>query len=225
MKNLSKIAPFLLLLAAFSCKKSDPGNNTPDPFMSFTPGLTWQYRVTDNGTGNSTNYTLTSTSRDTLVGSRTYRVFTNSNGNTSEYYNQSGNEYYTFRGLGGGVAGGTQLELLYLKGDAAVGTTWSQSFNLTVPNVPLPIPITINYSIAEKGATRVVNNVTYNNVTRVNSNITSTLIPATGLTSDIQNYIAPKYGNIESINKININFSGITQNVDTKTVLITSTVP
>ncbi len=224
MKLISKVAPVLLTLAFFSCKKSNTPT-APDPFMSFAPGLTWQYRVTDNSTNTTTNYTLTSTSRDTLVGSRTYRVFTNSNGNTSEYYNQSGNEYYTFRGLGGGVAGGTQLELLYLKSDAAVGTTWSQSFNLTIPNVPLPVPIVINYSIAEKGATRVVNGITYNNVTRVNSSVSSSLIPATGLTSDIQNYIAPKYGNIESINKININFSGITQNVDTKTVLITSNIP
>jgi hypothetical protein len=225
MKFLSKISLLLLLSTAFSCKKNND-NTPPDIFMSFAPGLSWQYRVTDNTPGGTTtNYTLTSTSRDTLVGSRSYHVFTNSNGNTSEYYNNSGSEYYTYRGLGGAVTGGTQLELLYLKSDAPVGTTWSQSFNLTVPNVPLPIPITVNYTIAEKGGSRVVNNVTYSNVTRVNSSISSSLIPATGLTSDIQNYLAPKYGSIESINKININFSGVVQNVDTRTFLVTSTIP
>ena len=225
MKFSSAVIALSLLFTVFSCKKNDSGN-APDVFMTFAPGTQWQYQITNNGTPpSSTNYTLTSTSRDTMVGSRSYHVFTNSNGNSSEYYSNTGSEYYTYRGLGAAITGNSALELLYLKSDAAVGATWSQSFNLTVPNVPLPVPIVINYSIAEKGANRVVNGKTYTNVTRVNSSISSPQIPATGLTSDIQNYIAPKYGNIESITKINLNLPGLTQNVDTRTILISSNIP
>ena len=217
------ILPILsLILAGSACKKS---SSTPDPvlekYMSITAASTWNYRLVNNVTAVTTNYTLSSTTRDSTINGRAYHVFSNSNTGAGEYYFISGNDYYTFRKLGIATSS-TTMEDNYMKDNSPVGTSWPQTVNLSITGVPFPIPITVTYTITEKGSSRIVNGVTYTDVIHVSGNITSSLIPAANLTTDIQNYFARRYGMIETNNKLALNFMGVSQNVDNKTVLISA---
>jgi hypothetical protein len=169
--------------------------------MSLTAGNTWTYETVNNITVSTSLNTVTSSNRDTSISSRTYHIFTNSNGALNDYYNISGNDYYTFRNL---VAlGSSSVESIYLKDNASVGTSWSQVINIApFSGVPTTIPLTVGYSVAEKGITRSVNGKSYTNVIHITTTLTAASLPAGSLTTDIQSYYAPKYGLIESKYKI-----------------------
>jgi len=216
------LAFFTLLLAISACKKSDTTVVVvADKYMSITANSTWQMRVVDNVAVTTTNYTVTSTNRDSTVGSKAYHVFTNSNTGVNEYYFISGNDYYTFRTLGL-TLGSATIETIYLKDASSVGTTWTQTQNLTVPGIPFPVPVTLTYKVEEKGISRTVNGVAYSNVIRVSLALSSSLVPPASLTTDIQSYYAPKFGLIENTNKVNLNYMGFVQNTDTKTILLSA---
>jgi len=221
MRN-TYLAVFTLLLALSACNKSsDTTVVVADKFMSMTANSTWQMRVVDNNAPSTTNYTVTSTNRDSTIFGKAYHVFTNSNTGVNEYYFISGNDYYTFRTLGLAL-GGAQVETIYLKDNSSVGTVWTQTINLTVPGIPFPVPVTLTYTLAEKGVSRTVNGIAYSNVIHVSLALSSTLVPAASLTTDIQSYYAPKYGLIENTNKVNLNYMGFVQNTDTKTILLSA---
>ena len=215
---------FALLFAVIifaACKKND--SSTPAaavPFMTITPLSSWQYSLVNNRNSTTSNYSLTSTSRDTLINSRSYHVFTNSNGNSAEYYFRSGADYYNFRNLGA-TLGNTTIEALYLKDNTSVGGTWSQSTTIPTP-IGFPIPVTLTFTCIEKGISKIVNGISYNDVIHIKTAITSTSIPAASLFTDIHNYYAPRVGAIESTNIIKLNFSGVADTTDTKTILLSS---
>jgi len=210
------LALLVLLVAAISCKKSSSPAPESLKYMSLTTGNTWNYQTTNNLTAAITANTVTSTSRDTAIGSKTYHVFTNSNGNVNDYYNITGNDYYTFRNL---VAlGSSSVESIYLKDNAAVGVNWAQTINVAVPGLPTTIPVVLTQTVAEKDITRTVNSKIYNNVIHTTTTITAASLPAGSLTTDIQSYYAPNYGLIESKNKITITLVA-GSNVDQVTIL------
>lgn len=216
---------FTLLIGVVSlpaCKKTIPDPPSPPPYLSTTAGNTWEYRQTDVTTTSSTDYTLTATNRDTLVGTRSYRIFTNSRGGANAYFAQNGNDYYTFRTLGIAL-GNSAVENLYLKENAPAGTTWSESLSLTVPGVPFAIPVTVSYRIEEIGLTRTVNGTPYADVIRVKTTLSSSLIPPSGLTTDIEDFYARRVGAIESKVIINIAFMGVNQSTNTRTILLRAT--
>lgn len=216
------LAIFSLLTVVFACKKSSDGTvAVADKYISLTAASTWQLRVVDNIAATTTNYTVTSTNRDSTISGKAYHVFTNSNTGVNEYNFISGNDYYTFRTLGLAL-GNAQVETIYLKDNSSVGTVWTQTINLTVPGIPFPVPVTLTYSLAEKGISRTVNGATYTNVIHVSLALSSSLVPAASLTTDIQSYYAPKFGLIENTNKVNLNFSGFVQNTDAKTILLSA---
>ncbi len=196
-----KIAFFVLSLATFSCKKDSTPATNPEVYMTLTAGNKWNYEITNNLTAGVTTNTVTSSNRDSSIGGKNYHVFTNSNGAANEYYNISGSDYYTFRNL---IAlANTSFANIYLKSNAAVGVSWSQTENITVTSgVPTTLPITITHTIAANNLTRIVSGKTYTNVIQTTTAITSTSLPAGSLTTDIQSYYAPNYGLIESKNKI-----------------------
>jgi len=216
------LAFFTLLTGFCACKKSSDSTVVPsEKYMSITAASTWQLRVVDNIATTTTNYTVTSTNRDSTISGRAYHVFTNSSTGSNEYYFISASDYYTFRTLGLTLAN-AQVETIYLKDNLSAGAVWTQTLSLTVPGVPFPVPVTITYTLAEKGISRTVNGIAYSNVIRVSTVISSSLIPAGGLTTDIQSYYAPKFGLIENTNKVNLNFMGLVQNTDTKTILLSA---
>ena len=214
-----------MLMAGFSlvsCKKSDSNPPPPSTYLTISPGSTWQYRQTNVSSSTSTDYTLTATNRDTAIGTRNYRVFTNSLGGNNSYFAQNGSDYYTFRSLGGNL-GASAIENLYLKDNSPAGTTWTENISLNVPGAPFPIPVTITYKIEEKGINRTVNGTNYTDVIRVKTTLSSSVIPASGLVTDIEDFYARRFGAIESKVVIDINFLGFTQNINTRTILLNAT--
>lgn len=196
------IVLLVLLVTGFSCKKS--GSNTittPESYISLNAGNTWTYETINNITLVTSTNIVTSANKDTTVNGRTYHVFTNSNGAVNDYYNITGNDYYTFRNLV--TFGSTSVESIYLKDNANVGTNWSQVITIApFSGLPTTIPLTITYTIAEKGIARTVNGKVYTNVIHVTMALFSTSLPAGSITTDIHNYYSPKYGLVESKNKI-----------------------
>lgn len=205
----------------FSCSKSDD-NPAPEviKYMSYTSGSKWTYDVITNpGTPGSTSVvdTVTCTATDTTVeagtaNQRIYRIMKHSNGNTSDYYNITGNDYYQFQTL---PLNNLQIQNLYLKDNAGVGTSWSQTLSVTVPGFPTPIPITVTNSITEKNITKTVNGTIYNNVINVKTEITSAGLPAGTIVTDIKSYYAPNVGLIEGDYKVTIALAAIDVNNQT----------
>ena len=224
---MKKIISGLLasILLTISCKKSDNPAPVPTPavkFMSLTAGSTWHYELINNVVPSTTAFTVTSTSRDSSIGTRIYHVFTNSIA-ANEYYNIAGNDYYNFRSLPSAI-GGSSVEYNYLKDNIAVGASWSQSFPVTVGGFALNA--TLNNTLTEKGITKIVKGVTYNNVfhvtTTVSVSISGIPLPSGALITDIQTFYAEKYGMIQSNNKISLNYGGIVDNTDQQTNLISA---
>jgi hypothetical protein len=209
-----------LIVLSVSCKKSgsDGTQNATEPYMSLKTANTWSYETVNNITVTASLNTVTSTSRDTLIGSKTYHVFTNSSGAVNDYYNITGSDYYTFRNLA--AFGTSSVESIYLKDNATAGTSWSQTVTIApFSGVSTTVPLTITYTVSEKNINRTVNGKTYNNVIHVTVTLSSASLPAGSLTTDIHNYYAPKYGLIESKYKITTTLltgSNIDQNTTLK---------
>ena len=214
----------LLTLVVISCKKSDDTTNpvVVDSYMSITANSNWVYDVITNPGASQTvtEDTVTTTSTDTTVNGRTYRIFSHKSG-TESYYNISGHDYYQFRQLS--LAGtNIPVEDLYLKDDQVAGISWSQTVTLTVPGAPFPIPVTITNSIFEKGVTKTVNGVSYSDVITVKTDLTSSSLPAGSITSNIKSYYARKVGLIQGDYSIQIPLA--TVNINTQTLLKTATI-
>ncbi|MGC4102747.1 hypothetical protein [Ferruginibacter sp.] len=221
MKNT--FLAFLALSAlAVSCKKSSSDSGTaPQKYMNLAAGSTWTYESVNNLTVTTTTNIVTSTNRDSSINGRSYHVFTNSNGAANDYYNITGSDYYTFRTLPG-ASGVPPLDIIYLKENAAVGTSWSQTVNLPLTGFPSGVPVVFTNTITETGISRTVNARSYTGVVHIVTGISVTGLPASSITSDIQSYYAPDYGLIESKTKISTTLLP-SSNVDQNTTLKTAT--
>lgn len=202
---------FALILFVVSCSKKNDTNTQPaqpDTYLTTSSGSTWNYHEIDSSQATPVNsdYTITSTSKDSSINGRSYHVYNNSAGG-NQYLNISGNDYYQYDSLNLGVVKAV-IERLYLKDNAAVGTTWNQSQTFNIPGFPLPVPVKLNNNIAESNVTMAVNGITYKDVIHVSSSLSSSLI-SSGIISSINNYYAPKVGLIESSTKLKLNVTGL----------------
>lgn len=212
----------LFILVITGCKKDkSPENNNTENFMSLSPGSTWTYETQNNLTAAVTTNMVTSSSKDSLINAKTYHVFLNSNGFPNDYYNITGNDYFTFRNLGL-TAGNVVVESIYLKANGAAGINWSQVVNVPVAGFPSPIPVTYTNTITAKGISKTVNGISYTNVIHTTTTIAVAGLPPGSITTDIQSYYAPKVGLIESKNKINLSLLSI--NIDQNTILKSSSI-
>lgn len=221
MKIKTLLVPVFLLFM-ISCKKNKTTNMPQqDNYLTTTTGSSWNYHKTDSASPAPVNkdYTLTSTPRDTSINSKSYHVYSNSIG-SNQYFYITGSDYYQFDSLPAGF-GTTVFERLYLKDNSPVGTSWTQTLSVTLSGIP--VPVTLTYTIAEKGISRVVNGITYTDVIHITTSISSSLIPAASLTTNINSYYAEKYGLIETTNIIHLNYMGFIQNVNTETKLVSAT--
>lgn len=216
----------LVVLALTSCKKKgDSENNPPDTkvYMNATSGSSWTYKEinSSNGTPVNSEYTVTSTSRDTTINSKVYHIYAQSFGG-NQYLNKSGNDYYEFDSIPGGI--GQVMERLYLRTGLAVGASWSQTENvpLDISGIPINLTLKLDNTIKEKGISRTVNGTKYQNVIHVVSGISSTSLPEGAITSDIQSYYAEGYGLIENTSVISVNYMGVNMDANVATTLESS---
>ena len=210
MKNVL-LRALTISLFIISCKSEDHPDPIQQPvtYMPVTAGSTWNYELINNTPpATPQTFTLTSTTRDSAINGKQYRVFTNSI-SANEYYNITGNEYYNFRNLPAAL-GTSSVEYLYLKDNAGVNSSWSQTYPITVSGVTLNAILT--NTVTEKGISKTVKGATYNDVihvtTTVGINIGGIPLPASAITSDIQSYYAAKIGMIQSVNKIKLDYAG-----------------
>lgn len=213
----------MLSIAGVSCKKSssDPVTATVK-YQSFTSGNTWTYETQNNITATISSNITTSSNRDSIISGKTYHVFTNSNGSANEYYNITSNDYYTFRDLSA-VLGISPVETIYLKDNVNAGASWSETVNVPLPGVPTTVPVVFTNTITAKGISKTVNNKLYSDVIHITTTVAVTGLPAGSVISDIQSYYAPKYGMIESKNKISVPLLTTTK-IDQNTILKSSNI-
>ena len=206
-----------------SCTKNNTDNTTPaaSAYLNTNAGSTWNYHTVDSSgaTPANSDYTLTSGAQDTTINSKKYHIYTISTGGY-QYMNLSGTNYYQYDSVP--VVGGGKVERWYLQDNLAVNGTWSQTLSLSIPNSPLPIPLNITNTVIEKGISRMVNQVNYTNVIHISTSLSSSLIPAASFITSIDSYYAPNYGLIESKTIIHLSFSGITENVNMNTQLMSA---
>ena len=250
MKKVLFYALFLLF-GAISCKKSSPstGDNnnndtiptpTVEKFMSYSAGSVWNYQTINNDSVlDITNYTLTCSNIDTLIGGKSYRIFYSSDtsGTTEEYYNNTGRDYFQYARLSDLLP---ELDMKYLNDSLPALSNWtSQPISITqqvtVPPFPNPINVTITASLKttleEKGGSLIVNGTTYNNVIKVKTelvNITTSpsLITVAVESQSIHNYFAPKYGRIKGDFQMHVTATGYGDviNTNTSTTLLSATI-
>jgi len=220
MKTVVYVLAATLIFSACNKNNSDSSAST-DVYLNTTQGSSWSYTQTDeSGTNPPSNYTVTSSSKDTTINSRKYHVYDYSYGG-SEYLGVDAHDYYQYDSIP--VSGGINIERLFLKDNASAGTTWNQDFSLTIPGVPLPVPLTVSNRIAEKGIDKTVNGTTYSNVIHVSTSLSSGLIPSSSFSSSIDSYYAPKYGLIENTTVIHLDYLGLTEDINVKTELTSAT--
>ena len=212
--------PALLLFSSCSKEKDTPKDPEENlTYMNEAAGSSWVYQEI-NKSGAETvqaDYTLTSTSSDTAINNRKYHIYTFSYGG-KRYLNLSGKDYYEYGNLPG--AGTKWFERIYLKSPASVGATWSQSENIEVEGIQLPIKLT--NTIISTTLVKEVQGKSYEKVIHIKSTITSDLIPAASLKTDINSYYAPNYGLIENTSKLNLDYLGMVEKVDITTTLKSS---
>jgi hypothetical protein len=207
-----------LFFSACSKKNNSTTPTTTDTtYINTSAGSTWSYQQVDSSgaTPNTSAYTVTSTSKDSTINGRKYHVYNYSYGGNN-YLALDGHTYYQYDSIP--IPGGVNVERSYLKDNVAVGTTWKDDFNLTIPNIPVPVTLTATNTIAEKGISRTINGVSYSNVIHVSTTLSSALIPS-GFTSSIDTYYAPNYGLIESSTMIKLNYLTLSENINIHTSL------
>jgi hypothetical protein len=218
----SLIPCFLVCLIAISCSKDSNPDPTPtaEKYMTITTNSKWTYDVITNPGPTQTSIidTVTATGPDTTINSRSYKIFKHSNGNISDYYNISGNDYYRYQKQD---LNGTMLEIdeLYLKEGQSTGYTWSNVVTLDVSG--FPVPVTITHTILETDGSKTVNGTLYTKVITVKTDITSTsLPPGYTLVTDIKSYYSPKFGMIQGDYKVQLIAASI--DINTQTLLKTA---
>jgi hypothetical protein len=216
-RKLLVITTLYLFFAA--CKKSTSTGDSA--YVTLTANSTWNYQQINNAGPSPviTNYTITSTNKDTVINGRSYHIFTNSTG-ARQYSNVSGHDYYQYDSLP--IPNVPAIERLYLKDDISANNNWVQNINVNIPGVPLAIPLSITNTVTEKGISRTVNNLSYDNVIHVQTSLSSVLIPAASFTNTINSYYAPKYGLIENTTVVQLNYAGYNQNINLKTILMSA---
>lgn len=223
MKRLMPATTLAILLMIMGCKKK--GADTPASYMPNTANSSWNYDTKTTAPAPATgNYTLKATNKDTVIGSRTYRVYTNTSG-ANEYYAQVGSDYYQFTNASG--LSTQKVEVLYLK-DAPVGTTWTENQTLSMTGLTATVPL--NYQITEKDISYTTNGKTYTGVTHVKTTLGAVTIPGLPIplipTSDVNFYYARGIGRIYSHVKIMlaVPLININVNIDEELLLKTYTI-
>lgn len=203
----------------YGCKKNESGTGvSAETYLNSKAGSTWNYHETNSssGTPQNSDYTLVCTSKDTSINSKSYHIYTFSYGG-SQYLALNNHDYYQYDSVPGAL--GQIFERLYLKDNINVNASWSQQIAVSIPGLPVTIPVDINNKIAEKGISKVINGITYNNVIHVSTTISSVAIPSASLTSDINSYYAPGYGLISNTTIVHLDYAGVKQDVNIATTL------
>ncbi|MFN8265365.1 MAG: hypothetical protein U0T11_04810 [Chitinophagaceae bacterium] len=222
-KPILFVCTLFLMLVSFSCKKKKlpeyENTGSTGNYQPTTAGSQWSYQV--RGTSNY-DYTLTATTRDTIIGSTTFRVFENNN-DPFEYYSKNGGDYIRFTALP--EFNYQPVQMVFLKDYLLVGQEWLETASVKVKVGGINVPVTVyNYiSIAEKGIDYTVNGVTFKNVIKVvvKPQIKTILGIGVDNTNDIYSYYAEGVGMIYNKTMLKIPTGDVDMNKEIKLVAYT----
>ena len=229
MKKLLLLSLSAMVLGFSAC--SDDEDTNPDPtgptlYMNIKPNSTWNYRQTDSTSAGTTtnNFVMTSTSQDTSINSRAYHVFNRSDMGNIYHSIITNNTYYTYQPFPFDIGTVQYFDNLFLKSEANVNESWSQVYTIPVPvnGTDVEMPVTLTHRIAEKGLTKTVNGISYNNVIHVASSIAIPNVPGFSLTSDLHFYYAPNAGLIYSSTYLTLSQPGSTNTIKNVVELMSS---
>lgn len=178
---------FCSVVVLFSqCKK----DITPDPipvaktYLPLSSGSTFSYRSIVNS--DTSDYTLTVTSGDSVVKGKSYVKLTSSDGKT-RYRDRIDSNYFQIAGYPS-LPGSPVYEENYLKANVAVNATWTSFFSLTNPlGFPPEFIAVATYKLVSKGSSLTVNGTIFKDVihvrlTDVSAYNDSTLAPPAAVT-------------------------------------------
>lgn len=161
-----KIFFSILFLSAilFSCGKDKTKADESAVYFNSNAGSKWTYQPSQGSA-----YTITATGRDTTALGVNYKVYSSTDGQ-NRYRAKAGSEYFQFLVVPQILPNG--VNELFLKDNQTVGATWSLSQSVTVPNIPIPVTVTLGYTIRTKDTTMTINNNVFTKVIKVGQDIT-----------------------------------------------------
>ena len=146
MRNLLALLTGVILLVSCSDEELSPIVSNADYFPN-TPGSSWSYK-------GIFSTSMTVTGETVKLDGKSFFEIESSNSSNPTYLSKRNGEYY----LRGFVQGVGDQNLLVLKDNLGVGSTWNQSITLNgLDNI-------FNYTLIEKEITETINDVTYSNV-------------------------------------------------------------
>lgn len=199
------------VFASASCKKKKT-DETPSayqwpagtgPYAPYTVGSTFTYenQTTAPATTDSFTYTVT---KDTTIESMPYKkVESNKPLLASTFYcnyNNGLRTEITYNSNFGGIAIPT-IKQVVLKDNVAANVTWSEVLSVTIPTIPIPIPVTFNYTLVQKDFTKNILGKDYTKTIQVKqvASVPAGLPLPAGIPSSItiDTYYASEFGIVQ----------------------------
>ncbi len=130
-----------------------------DTYLPLTKGTIWNYTNETNSKVKKSKLTVTRSKR--TINGKNYTAIKSVTKGVPDtiYYNHTGHDYYLYTKQGSSDADAVNLEILFLKDDAAAGTTWSQP-----AGSGNGVSLSCSGKIMETGISLTVSGVTYTDV-------------------------------------------------------------
>jgi hypothetical protein len=203
----------LALISTIGCKKEvssdritatdNEQSNAEAATSTYLPLTAGTYWVYNNQSGDKVKQSkLTVLNLKKTINFKAYTAVktVQENNTDTSYYNQTLHNYYLFAGNDATGDKAVGIEILFLKDDVSVGTSWKIDAGTVQGNV-----LTCRGKILQKNISITVNGKTYNNVIHsyVEINKRVLLLNITLLKQDY--YVAPNIGIIKTVSKQAIN--------------------
>ncbi|WP_040626205.1 hypothetical protein [Mucilaginibacter paludis] len=198
-KYLLVLLPLVAMVILNSCQKingtyiTSPNSGVSATYQPLTAGSKWIYRVDYSATG----YTLIDTDAITMgtttltINNKQYHTATETRSGfgiaDTGYYYTSNHEYSIMQKISAGTSS-YAVEMLYLKDNVPVGSTWTASLSY-----PVIGNVLLNGRITEKGVSKTVAGKTFSDVIHTTIQLT---MSASGqaMTFTYEMYVAPNVG-------------------------------
>lgn len=169
MKRIPTLLMAVIVLAtACKKKKTDEQSGWPDgtgDYAPYTPGSSFTYEVTGTLPPLTDSFTYRVT-KDTTIEGQPYKKLESDKpalaGTFFCNYRDGVRTEITYNTTVNGI-GIPVIKQTVLKANEAVNAQWQELLNVTIPGIPIPIPITFTYKLIQKGFTKNVLGKDYTN--------------------------------------------------------------
>ncbi len=185
------------MLAACKKEKSleEPVKTGTCDYAPYSTGSTFAYEQVAVGAPDTFKYTM-EVKGDSVVGGKTFRVLEADDGSGStSLFRCGGGDYIQLADVTELTNAPTELvQTVYLKDNLALGKTWEEEFLINLPIVG-EVPLTVTYTIVQRGTAKTVLGTNYKDVIGVRMDIS--IDPFLPLTELSTNYYAKGVGLIQ----------------------------